>query len=65
MLKIRKLLGYDSNIMEPILFKPKGMHYKTFRRLLDEYEVADGIHSQPLFNAFMRLCRKSGQPLPW
>jgi hypothetical protein len=51
MLKIRSRLGYDDNIMEPMLFKPKGMHYKTFRRLLDEYEAADWIHLQPLINA--------------
>jgi hypothetical protein len=63
MLKIRKLLGYDSNIMGPILFKPKGMHYTTFRRLLNEYEVADEIHSQPLFNALIRWSRRVGRPL--
>lgn len=65
MLKIRKLLGYNSNIMEPILFKPKGMHYTTFRRLLDEYEAADEIHSQPLINAFIRWSHRVGRPLPW
>jgi hypothetical protein len=63
MLRIRKLLGYDSNIMDPILFKPKGMHYTTFRRLLDKYEAAEEIHSQPLINAFIRWGRKAGHPL--
>jgi hypothetical protein len=48
--------------MEPMLFKPKGMHYKTFRRLLDEYEAADWIHLQPLIK-FLRWGCKVGHPL--
>jgi hypothetical protein len=31
--KIRKRLGASMNLMEPILFKPKNMHQKTFDRL--------------------------------
>jgi len=60
MLKIRKRLGYGNNLMEPILFKPKGMHYRTFRRLLDEYEVAEEIYWQPLVNAYLRMVQKMG-----
>jgi len=31
--KIRKRVGASSNLSEPILFKPKGMHWKTFEYL--------------------------------
>ena len=58
MLKIRRRLGCSDDIMEPISFKPKGMHYKTFRRLLDEYEVAEEIYARPLVNAFLKLDKK-------
>lgn len=58
MLKIRRRLGCTDNIMEPILFKPKGMHYKTFRRLLDEHAEAEKIHMQPLINGYLRMTRK-------
>jgi hypothetical protein len=63
MLKIRRRLGYDNDIMEPMIFKPKGMHYTTFRRLLDEYEVAYEVYSQPLINSFLRWERRLGHPL--
>ena len=63
MLKIRKRLGYDNNIMEPMLFKPKGMHYTTFRRLLDEYEGAYEAYHQPLVNSFLRWQRRLGHSL--
>jgi len=60
MLKIRKSLGYGNDIFEHMLFKPKGMHYTTFRRLLDEYEMAEEIYSQPLINAYLRMVYKMG-----
>jgi hypothetical protein len=34
--KIRERLGASNNLMEPILFKPKNMHRKTFERLRKE-----------------------------
>jgi hypothetical protein len=46
-----------------MIFKPKGMHYTTFRRLLDEYNVAEEIHLQPLINALLRMQRQLGQRL--
>lgn len=57
MVKIRRLLGYGGNLTEPILFKPKGMHYTTFRRLLNGYGAANEIYSQSLINAFIRWRR--------
>jgi hypothetical protein len=63
MVKIRRRLGYDNDIMKPMIFKPKGMHYTTFRRLLDEYNVAEEIHLQPLINALLRMQRQLGQRL--
>jgi hypothetical protein len=60
MIKIRRRLGYDNDIMEPMLFKPQGMHYTTFWRLLDRYEGAEAIHWQPLINTFLRWERKLG-----
>jgi hypothetical protein len=60
MLKIRKSLGYGNDIFEPMLFKPKRMHHTTFRRLLDEYEMAEEIYSQPLINAYLRMVYKMG-----
>ena len=39
--KIRKRLGASDNLTEPVLFKPKGMHQKTFDRLLREEERAN------------------------
>lgn len=39
--KIRKRLGASDNLTEPVLFKPKGMHQKTFDRLVREEEMAN------------------------
>jgi len=38
--KIREKLGVSSNLAEPILFKPKHMHWTTFDRLRREAERA-------------------------
>jgi hypothetical protein len=34
--KIRRRLGMGPNLSEPIVQKPKGMHWRTFRRLRDQ-----------------------------
>lgn len=41
--KIRERLGGSINLMEPILFKPKNMHQKTFDRLRREEEIANNL----------------------
>ena len=37
MRKLRKRLGVSENLREPVLFKPKGMHQKTFDKLLHQH----------------------------
>ncbi len=41
--KIRERLGASNNLMEPILFKPKNMHQKTFDRLRIEEDHANTL----------------------
>jgi hypothetical protein len=41
--KIRERLGANNDLMEPILFKPKNMHQKTFDRLRKEAEQAENL----------------------
>ena len=41
--KIRERLGASNDLMEPILFKPKNMHQKTFDRLREEAEQAENL----------------------
>ncbi|MCK5244774.1 MAG: hypothetical protein KAJ90_05840 [Desulfobacterales bacterium] len=41
--KIRARLGASNNLMEPILFKPKNMHQKTFDRLRREADHANNL----------------------
>jgi hypothetical protein len=38
--KIRARLGASNNLAEPIMFKPKNMHQKTFDRLRREADDA-------------------------
>lgn len=38
MRKIRGQLGVSMNLLEPVRNKPKGMHWKTFKRLRNELE---------------------------
>jgi hypothetical protein len=41
--KIRERLGASNDLMEPILFKPKNMHQKTFDRLRKEEKHANDL----------------------
>lgn len=41
--KIRKRLGASGDLTEPILFKPKHMHQKTFDRLCNEAGHAENL----------------------
>lgn len=40
--KLRKRLGVSANLTEPVLFKPKGMHQKTFDELLRQLRQLEG-----------------------
>ena len=44
--KIRKRLGAPSNLSEPILLKPKGMHWKTFEYLRDTEMILSQKYAQ-------------------
>jgi hypothetical protein len=41
--KIRRRLGMGDDLMEPIWFKPKNMHQKTFNRLCEEAKQAENL----------------------
>ena len=53
MLKIRRSIGASSNIMEPIINKPKGMHWKTFANIINEEKTV----SQQYANAVISELR--------
>jgi len=38
---VRRLLGASDNILEPIILKPKGMHWDRFERLLNKADKLD------------------------
>ena len=40
--KLRKRLGVSEVMTEPVLFKPKGMHQKTFDKLLRQHRQLEG-----------------------
>jgi hypothetical protein len=40
---VRRLLGASDNILEPIVIKPKGMHWRRFESLLDRAANIDHI----------------------
>ncbi|NLF50561.1 MAG: hypothetical protein GX577_05445 [Leptolinea sp.] len=44
--KIRTRLGAADDLVSPILFKPKGMHQKTFDRLLTEEKFAGYLSAE-------------------
>jgi hypothetical protein len=41
--KIRRQLGASENLFEPIIFKPKNMHQKTFDRLRQKADQANNV----------------------
>jgi hypothetical protein len=41
--RIRKRLGASDDLMEPVLLKPKNMHWATFHRLREEVEQAENL----------------------
>jgi len=45
-MKIRKRLGASSNLSEPIIAKPKGMHWKTFEYLRDTEFILSQKYAQ-------------------
>jgi hypothetical protein len=53
--KIRRQLGVSESLSEPIIFKPKGMHQKTFDRLRHNlYFIEESINTH-MYLLFSRL----------
>lgn len=53
--QIRARLGGDGCFEDPIPAKPKGMHWKTYRKLERECEFQDGIVAAQFIAIFARL----------
>lgn len=53
--RIRQKLGGTANMIEPFPDKPKGMHLKTYIRLLGEYEKANEEYTQAMIEDLERL----------
>jgi len=51
--KIRRKLGATGNLTEPVWRKPKGMHWRTFERLMQKEQAANGAASEELYS---KLC---------
>jgi hypothetical protein len=58
--KIRDRLGANHNLLEPIWNKPKGMHWRTFDRLVQEEEAAQRAQLVLMHAAIERLEAWSG-----
>lgn len=55
--KIRQKLGGTANMTAPLPRKPKGMHLKTYLRLLGEYEKAYEEYSREMVMHLERLTK--------
>jgi len=53
--RIHRRLGGSANLIEPFPEKPKGMHHKTYWRLLLEYEKASEEYTKAMTAALERL----------
>ena len=53
--RIRQKLGGTANMTEPFPDKPKGMHFKTYVRLLGEYEKAHEEYTRAMIEDLERL----------
>ena len=53
--RIRQKLGGTANMIEPFPDKPKGMHLKTYIRLLGEYEKANEEYTRAMIEDLERL----------
>ncbi len=60
---IRKRLGWPPGILNPCGGKPKGMHWKTYSRLRDEYGRALGEATEGLAEQLKRLTGRVGRTL--
>ena len=56
--RIRRRLGGSANLTEPFPEKPKGMHHKTYWRLLLEYEKATEEYTKAMTADLERLTRQ-------
>jgi hypothetical protein len=64
---LRERLGASMNLLEPIWTKPKGMHWRTFERLLQEEETAQRAQLVLMHAAIERLearCTSLSRSLP-
>ncbi len=52
--RIRQKLGGTANIAEPFPNKPKGMHFKTYIRLLGKYEQAHEEYTRAMIEDLER-----------
>jgi hypothetical protein len=53
--KYRRQLGADLDLFQPINEKPKGMHWKTYRRLVDNEENAMSASTASVMEAILIL----------
>jgi hypothetical protein len=56
--RIRRRLGGSTNLTEPFPEKPKGMHHKTYWRLLLEYEKATEEYTKAMIADLDKLTRQ-------
>lgn len=57
---LRKRLGGTMNTLEPIPWKPKGMHWKTYRRIRNEIEHNEMRSWGAMADDMKRITRKLG-----
>ena len=53
--RIRQKLGGTANMTEPFPGRPKGMHFKTYLRLLEKYEKAHEEYTRAMIEDLERL----------
>ncbi len=59
--KVRRRLGASENLFEPIWEKPKGMHWRTFRRLQAAEERANDASAVAMAKQLMLLGENPGR----
>jgi len=59
--KLRRRIGADEDLTRPILFKPKGMHQKTFDRLRMEADYAEHQANEASMLHLARIMKMIGR----